>query len=101
MLPAYLCYRLAAWAAGPERAFPGWSQAFALIPGLTGTYMRREQATTHARGTDFYSGVSGPDFPGYKSPKSDTETAVTLLDGRRLRRYAVGLGEEPPRFWSL
>ncbi len=41
VLPAFLCYRLAAWAAGPERAFPGWSQAFALIPGLTGTTMRR------------------------------------------------------------
>ena len=48
VLPAFLCYRLAAWVAGPERAFPGWSQAFALIPGLTGTYIRREQATTHA-----------------------------------------------------
>ena len=41
VLPAFLCYRLAAWAIGAEKAFPGWSQAFALIPGLTGTYMRR------------------------------------------------------------
>lgn len=41
VLPAFLCYCLAAWVIGAERAFPGWSQAFALIPGLTGTYLRR------------------------------------------------------------
>ena len=41
VLPAFLSYRLAAWAIGAEKAFPGWSQAFALIPGLTGTTMRR------------------------------------------------------------
>ncbi len=41
VLPAFLCYRLAGWLIGAEQAFPGWSQAFALIPGLTGTYMRR------------------------------------------------------------
>jgi acetyltransferase-like isoleucine patch superfamily enzyme len=41
VLPAVLCYRLGAAAAGPTRAFPGWSQAFALLPGLTGAYLRR------------------------------------------------------------
>jgi len=41
VLPAFLCYRLVAWVSGAEKAFPGWSQAFALIPGLTGAYMRR------------------------------------------------------------
>lgn len=41
VLPAFLCYRLAAWAIGAEKAFPGWSQSLALIPGLTGNYMRR------------------------------------------------------------
>jgi virginiamycin A acetyltransferase len=41
VLPAFLAYRLAAWAIGAEKAFPGWSQAFALIPGQTGTYVRR------------------------------------------------------------
>jgi acetyltransferase-like isoleucine patch superfamily enzyme len=40
-LPAVLMYRLAALAAGPGRAFPGWSQLFALVPGLTGVYLRR------------------------------------------------------------
>ena len=35
-----MCYRFAARAIGAEKAFPGWSQAFALIPGLTGTYLR-------------------------------------------------------------
>jgi acetyltransferase-like isoleucine patch superfamily enzyme len=39
--PAFLLYRLGALALGPERAFPGWSQAFSLIPGLTGEYLRR------------------------------------------------------------
>jgi virginiamycin A acetyltransferase len=41
MLPAFMCFRLGAWAMGAERAFPGWSQAISLIPGLAGTYMRR------------------------------------------------------------
>src|SRR3954466_5858030 len=41
VLPAFALYRLGASAAGPGRAFPGWSQAFSLIPGLTGAYLRR------------------------------------------------------------
>jgi acetyltransferase-like isoleucine patch superfamily enzyme len=41
VLPAFFCYSLAAWAIGAEKAFPGWSQVFALIPGLTGVYLRR------------------------------------------------------------
>lgn len=41
VLPAVLLYRLGALAGGPGRAFPGWSQLFALMPGLTGVYLRR------------------------------------------------------------
>jgi acetyltransferase-like isoleucine patch superfamily enzyme len=41
VLPAVLLYRLGRAAIGPDRAFPGWSQAFALLPGLTGAYLRR------------------------------------------------------------
>jgi virginiamycin A acetyltransferase len=41
VLPAVLLFRLGRLAVGPEKAFPGWSQAFALIPGLAGVYLRR------------------------------------------------------------
>jgi virginiamycin A acetyltransferase len=41
VLPCFLAYRLAGLALGPARAFPGWSQAFSLVPGLTGVYLRR------------------------------------------------------------
>jgi virginiamycin A acetyltransferase len=41
VLPAWLIYRLGRAALGPERAFPGWSQALGLVPGLTGVYLRR------------------------------------------------------------
>ncbi len=41
VLPALVCYGLLAGALGAEKAFPGWSQAFALIPGLSGIYLRR------------------------------------------------------------
>jgi acetyltransferase-like isoleucine patch superfamily enzyme len=41
VLPAVLFYRLGALLLGPEKAFPGWSQAFSLLPGLTGVYLRR------------------------------------------------------------
>ena len=41
ILPSASLYWLCRWMMGAERAFPGWSQAFALIPGLTGTYLRR------------------------------------------------------------
>jgi acetyltransferase-like isoleucine patch superfamily enzyme len=41
VFPAFLLYRLGRLALGPEKAFPGWSQAFSLIPGLTGVYLRR------------------------------------------------------------
>jgi virginiamycin A acetyltransferase len=39
--PAYAAYALGKTSAGPNRAFPGWSQAFALVPGFTGVYLRR------------------------------------------------------------
>ena len=39
--PALLLYALASVVAGKERAFPGWSQFFSLIPGTVGVYLRR------------------------------------------------------------
>ena len=39
--PAFLTYKLAVWTLGSEMAFSGWSQAFALVPGLIGIYLRR------------------------------------------------------------
>jgi virginiamycin A acetyltransferase len=41
ILPCFGAYRVASIFLGPVRAFPGWSQAFALSPGLSGTYLRR------------------------------------------------------------
>jgi virginiamycin A acetyltransferase len=41
ILPAALLYWLATAVMGRERAFPGWSQAFSLLPGQTGVYLRR------------------------------------------------------------
>lgn len=37
----YGAYRIAAAVVGAERAFPGWSQLFSLIPGQFGNYLRR------------------------------------------------------------
>jgi acetyltransferase-like isoleucine patch superfamily enzyme len=41
VLPCYLGYLLGTLPLGRARAFPGWSQALALVPGLTGIYLRR------------------------------------------------------------
>src|SRR5437588_9978987 len=41
VLPAFLLYQLGSLALGPQKAFPGWSQAFSLLPGLSGAYLRR------------------------------------------------------------
>jgi virginiamycin A acetyltransferase len=41
VLPVYLLYRLGCAWGGTGQAFPGLSQAFSLIPGLTGAYLRR------------------------------------------------------------
>jgi hypothetical protein len=41
VLPAYGLYRLGAMLAGSDKAFPGWSETFSLLPGLTGQYLRR------------------------------------------------------------
>jgi len=41
VLPVLLLYRSSALVLGPQKAFPGWSQAFSLLPGLTGIYLRR------------------------------------------------------------
>lgn len=39
--PAAVIYHIAARITSPQRAFPGWSQLFALFPGVTGVYLRR------------------------------------------------------------
>jgi virginiamycin A acetyltransferase len=41
VLPALLLYLAGAVVLGRGRAFPGWSQAFSLVPGLSGAYLRR------------------------------------------------------------
>jgi virginiamycin A acetyltransferase len=41
VVPCVLAYRLGCLVLGTERAFPGWSQALSLIPGLWGIYLRR------------------------------------------------------------
>lgn len=41
VLPFVAIYRLGASLLGPKKAFPGWSQTFSLLPGLTGNYLRR------------------------------------------------------------
>src|SRR5438270_1671223 len=41
VLPLFFVYRLGSLLLGPRQAFPGWSQALSLIPGLSGVYLRR------------------------------------------------------------
>ena len=41
VVPAVLAYKLGASLMGADQAFSGWSQLLSLIPGLTGTYLRR------------------------------------------------------------
>ena len=41
VLPAALLCRLGIAVLGADKGFPGWSQGFSLIPGLTGVYLRR------------------------------------------------------------
>lgn len=41
VLPSFAIFVLLKWLLGPERAFPGWSQFYSLLPGLTGVYLRR------------------------------------------------------------
>ena len=41
VLPAFALYAVGRAVLGREKAFPGWSQAFSLIPGLTGVFLRR------------------------------------------------------------
>jgi acetyltransferase-like isoleucine patch superfamily enzyme len=41
VLPCYLAFGGMSLLAGKDRAFPGWSQALSLIPGLPGVYLRR------------------------------------------------------------
>jgi virginiamycin A acetyltransferase len=41
VLPMVMVFRLSSVGIGSGKAFPGWSQAFSLLPGLTGEYLRR------------------------------------------------------------
>src|SRR6516225_6328384 len=41
VLPTVFIYQLGRLLFGPQRAFPGWSQAFSLLPGFLGIYLRR------------------------------------------------------------
>lgn len=41
VVPFAILYQVAKCLLGQEKAFPGWSQAFSLIPGLSGVYLRR------------------------------------------------------------
>ena len=41
VMPAVLICRTQMALTSPERAFPGWSQLFSLIPGLSGEFLRR------------------------------------------------------------
>jgi acetyltransferase-like isoleucine patch superfamily enzyme len=41
VLPAVALYWVGRAALGAEKSFSGWSQTFALVPGLTGVYLRR------------------------------------------------------------
>lgn len=41
VLPCWAAYWISAAALGPREAFAGWSQAFSLLPGLCGVYLRR------------------------------------------------------------
>jgi acetyltransferase-like isoleucine patch superfamily enzyme len=41
VVPALLLYQLGRLLLGPQKAFPGWSQALSLLPGLCGVYLRR------------------------------------------------------------
>jgi acetyltransferase-like isoleucine patch superfamily enzyme len=39
--PVAVCYLIGRSVLGTDKAFSGWSQAFALVPGLSGVYLRR------------------------------------------------------------
>lgn len=41
VLPLVACHWVSAAVLGKQHAFPGWSQAMSLLPGLTGVYLRR------------------------------------------------------------
>jgi virginiamycin A acetyltransferase len=41
VIPAFLGYRAGRRLFGSHKAFAGWSQAFSLLPGLSGVYLRR------------------------------------------------------------
>jgi acetyltransferase-like isoleucine patch superfamily enzyme len=41
VLPAFVLYQIGRSVLGAQLSFSGWSQAFSLIPGITGVYLRR------------------------------------------------------------
>lgn len=41
VLPCYACYLISAAFIGATKAFAGWSQAYSLLPGLCGAYLRQ------------------------------------------------------------
>jgi acetyltransferase-like isoleucine patch superfamily enzyme len=41
VLPPFVLYALGCLVIGREAAFPGWSQAFAVVPGISGVFLRR------------------------------------------------------------
>jgi acetyltransferase-like isoleucine patch superfamily enzyme len=41
VVPAVFLFWISCLLLGKEKAFPGWSQAFSLLPGLIGAYVRR------------------------------------------------------------
>jgi len=41
VLPALLLYHLGRLVLGSQKAFAGWSEAFSLLPGLSGAFLRR------------------------------------------------------------
>lgn len=41
VLPVVLLYRIAVLLMAKKKAFPGWSQAYSLLPGVSGVYLRR------------------------------------------------------------
>lgn len=41
VLPAFCAYQAAKLLLGQEKAFPGWTQLFGLLPGVSGVYLRR------------------------------------------------------------